>query len=152
MKLGALPTDTLDPATDTVLVVRDVAGVKSDIRVPATDFSVPVTPGTPIPALHPGAGTGATVTLINCTDKSGTIQVTTGTSPSTSQRIVEMAFSTAYTTPVSVVFSPFDENANTASGFVYCNSNHTAGFSIVANSLGSLNGPGVVYEWSYIVL
>ena len=146
---------SLDTDLDYVVVTHDNGDTTfTDYLMPASFFQPAITPpNTPTLVLGTGAGSGATYNLINCTDKSGIIEIITSGTPVTPATIATLTFGTPYATEVNVCFSGSNGNAAVVSKSVSCamENTHKLGFTINCNAVGSLN-TGLTYRWSYIVL
>lgn len=108
----------------------------------------------PTPTAGTGAGAGATVTLLSgSTDVSGVIQVVTAGTPSASQAIVTVAFSSAFEFAPHVELTPANDAAGDLTGtsaprVIYANTT-TAQFVVSAGSAALTTG--VTYRWHYFV-
>lgn len=87
--------------------------------------------GAPTITLGPGAGTGASVTLITGNDDCFKIQITTGTGCATAATIFEAAYASGFQLPPFVMIHPYNRKAwdqqNTANKAVAVNDDPTTG-------------------------
>jgi hypothetical protein len=109
---------------------------------------------TPSIAVGTGAGTGPTVSVAG-SDQAGTINVTTGTTPTAAATIVAITFATAYgVTPKAVLLTP--ANAATAALAVgaqpFEDSSVRATGSFVLKANGTALTASTAYKWNYLVL
>lgn len=125
-----------------------VGGFSTGDRATPGVYTLPVlTPG-------PGAGTGASVTVVRGDDRAGILTITTGTSPGAAESTVVATFTWATLPsngPVAIFLTGFGNKYADLAGFFPCNVNDGAKtFEIRAGT--QLVGPGGTYQLSYHLL
>jgi hypothetical protein len=112
--------------------------------------------GAATPSIAAGTGAGTTPTVsVAGTDQSGTINVTTGTTPTAAATVVTITFATAFgAAPKAVLLTP--ANALTAALAVaaqpYEDSSVRAAASFVVKANGTALAASSAYKWNYLVL
>lgn len=104
------------------------------------------------PGIAGGTGVGSGGTLIlNGTDLSGSLNISTGISPSTSAVILTVTFNKTYAAAPYVVFSPANSTAAALSGVsaIFVNSSTTA-FKLTAGTVAL--AASTQYIWNYHVM
>jgi hypothetical protein len=100
--------------------------------------------GTPSIAAGAGAGTGPTISLASGSrDTTGSISLTTGTSPSASSVIGTVSFAFSLPTAAFCTFAPANAASTALNVFI---SPNTGGFTLNA---GTALGAGSSYAWTY---
>lgn len=121
-------------ATNTVLAYKNG-------HIKSTQTTVPTA------TVNANAGTGATCTVSNATDNSGTINLTTtATAPSTGVQCA-VNFNVAYNVAPICVFSP--ANSNAALFAVSSGANVTSSTSVLNMNFGASDIIGHAYAWNY---
>jgi hypothetical protein len=156
---------TCSNAAENILTVRGLASQTGDLQrwqdnTPTTRLAVDKagrlvsSAATPSIAAGTGAATTPTVSVAG-SDQAGTINVTTGTTPTAAATIVTVTFATAYgVAPKAVLLTP--ANALTAALAVaalpYEDSSVRAAASFVLKANGTALAASSAYKWNYLVL
>jgi len=107
--------------------------------------------GTPTVVAGPAAGTGATVSVVaGSKDKMGLIKLTTGTSPSNSDIVATLTFSTPFATFASCTIAQSSTGGVTLPTQILLTGIGTNGFTIFNQGPPALTGSLSYYVWSYI--
>ena len=105
--------------------------------------------------LGPGAGAGATISLLNCTDTAGHINIFTGVAPAANSDLFTITFGTPFSNSPMAHLQP--NNPGTAfllgvGGFPYQSYNSVATTYVTFKTQGvPLTGGGADYSFSYFV-
>lgn len=105
-------------------------------------------------AVGNGAGTGAAtpicVATVSCNNGGGIVSVTTGSSPSASQTILQISFSGANSFVQSCTWFPDNSSANLATIEPQLTEHVGNGFVNLVAGTTALSGPGTTYVWDYL--
>jgi len=124
------------------------------IRVASGSVTTPKVLGnTAPPTMTAGTGAGTSPTIsISGSDVAGIIRIAAGTGPSAKADIVNITFTSAYTTPPYVLLTPASYSSSLSFGGISgaFTTASTTGFTIFSSE-GSLRG-ATAYSWSYHVV